>query len=193
MRNTNYRRLAACVVLIGGLVAITSVRVSSQERETARADLSGRWQLNRELSENAQQKIDRMQSSQGHGPGRHGLGGIFGRLFGGGDIQEARRMVLNAPISFTLAQDGNRIVLTGGDGRVRTRTANGQKEKVNGRDVLTKWDGPRLVSETTVGDAKVTETFERSTTAPQLIVTTRMDMREHGVSVRRVYDAESPR
>src|SRR3990170_1426143 len=190
MRNTDYPALIACVILVGGLVAIGGVHVSGQERETARADLSGRWQINRELSENAQQKIDRMQSSQGHGPGRHGLGGIFGRLFGGGDMQEARRMLLDAPTSFTLAQDGNRIVLTGSDGRVRMLTANGQKEKLNGRDVLTKWDGPRLVSETTIGDVRVTDTFEHSATARQLIVTTRMDMREHGVSVRRVYDAE---
>jgi hypothetical protein len=183
----------APIVLISSLVAVAGVRVNSQEREQSRADLSGRWLLNRELSDNAQQKIDRMQSSQGHGPGRHGLGGIFGRLFGGGDMQDARRMVLNAPTSFTLAQDGNRIVLTGSEGRVRTLTANGQKEKVNGRDVVTKWDGHRLVSETTIGDAKVTETFERSITAPQLIVTTRMDIREHEVSVRRVYDTETPR
>lgn len=87
---------------------------------------------------------------------------------------------------------GNRIVLTRSDGRVRTPTANGQKEKINGRDVLTKWDGQRLVSETSVGDATVTETFELSTTTPQLIVTT-MNMHGHGVSVRRVYDAESSR
>src|SRR3990170_8688957 len=184
MRNTDYPALIACVILVGGLVAIGGVHVSGQERETARPDFSGRWQLNRELSENAQQKIDRMQSSQGHGPGRHGLGGLFGRLFGGGDMEEARRMVLNAPQSFALTQTGDRIVLTSGDGRSQTLTANGRKEKVNGRDVVTKWDGPRLVSETSVGDAKVIQTYERSPTGSQLILTTRMDMRGHGVSVR---------
>jgi O-acetyl-ADP-ribose deacetylase (regulator of RNase III) len=72
---------------------------------------------------------------------------------------------------------------------VRTLTADGRKEKVNGRDVQTTWDKQRLMSETSVGDAKVTETYERSTTAPHLIVTTRMEMRDHDVSVRRVYDA----
>ena len=106
-------------------------------------------------------------------------------------MEQARRMVVNAPSSFTVTQDGDRIVLTGSDGQPRTLTANGRKEKVNGRDVLTKWDGQRLISETTVGDTKVTETYERSPSTPQLIVTTRMDMRGHGVSVRRVYDAAS--
>lgn len=182
----------ACAVLVGSLAGAASERVIAQERESP-PDLSGRWQFNAQLSENAQAKVDRMQSSQGHGPGRHGLGGLFGRLFGGGDMQEARGLILNAPPSFTLTQDGDRIVVTGSDGRVRTLTANGRKEKVNGRDVQTTWDKQRLVSETTVGDAKVTETYERSTTAPQLIVTTRMDMRDHGVSVRRVYDSQSTR
>lgn len=189
MRSTTSSALICCIVLFGSLVSGADVR--SQERESRRPDLSGRWQLNRELSENAEEKLERMQSSQGHGPGRHGLGGLFGRLFGGGDMEEARRMVLNAPSSLTLTQDGDRIVLTGSDGRARTLTANSRKEKVNGRDVLTKWDGERLVSETMVGDAKVTETFERSASASQLVVTTRMDMRGHGVSVRRVYDAAS--
>ena len=101
-------------------------------------------------------------------------------------------MVLNAPSSFTLTQEEDRIVLTA-EGRPRTLRANGRKEKVNGRDVLTKWDGPRLVSETSFGDATVTDTYERSAAAPQLIVTMRIDMRGHGVSVRRVYDAESVR
>jgi hypothetical protein len=188
---TKYSALVACAALAGSLVGAANVRAIAQEGESLRSDLSGRWRLNQELSENAQAKVDRMQSSQGHGPGRHG--GILGRLFGDGDMQAARDLILNAPASFTLTQDGDRVVLTGGDGRVRTLTANGRKEKVNGRDVRTTWDKQRLVSEISVGDAKVTETYERSTNAPQLIVTTKMNMRGHDVSVRRVYDAEGAR
>jgi hypothetical protein len=192
MRSTkNLALVVACVALVGSLSA-AGARVIAQEPASP-PDLSGRWQLNQQLSENAQAKVDRMQSSQGHGPGRHGLGGLFGRLFGGGDMQEARDMVVKAPASFTLTQDGDRVVLTGADGRVRTFTAHGRKEKVNRRDVQTKWDKQRLVSETFLGDAKVTETYERAPDGPQLIVTTRMDMRGHGVSVRRVYDAQSTR
>jgi hypothetical protein len=190
---TKYSALAACVALAGSLVGAAHVRAIAQERESLRPDLSGRWQLNQKLSENAQAKIDRMQSSQGHGPGRHGFGGLFGRLFGGGDMEEARGLFLNAPASFTLTQDGDRFVRTGSDGRVQTLTANGRTEKVNGRDVQTTWEKQRLVSEISVGDAKVTDTYERPASAPQLIVTTKMNMRGHEVSVRRVYDAGSLR
>ncbi len=40
-----------------------------------------------------------------------------------------------------------------------------------------------------VGNAKVIQTYERAPRAPQLVVTTRIDMRGRQVSVRRVYDA----
>jgi hypothetical protein len=181
-----YSTHIACA-LVAGIVGVASLRLIAQEPPSSRPDLSGRWELNVELSENAQAKVDRMQSSQGHGPGRHG--GLLGGLFGGGDMKEARNLVLDAPSSFTLTQDGDRIVRTDKDGRIRRLVANGQKDKLNRRDVRTKWDGQRLVSEISVGDAKVIDTYERSTTATQLIVTTRMTMQGHDVSVRRVYDA----
>lgn len=196
MLTREYSALVVYGVLIGSLIAPQSMRLFAQQRESLRPDLSGRWQLNRELSENAEAKLEQMHSSQrgGHGPGRHG--GLLGGLFSGGhnaQMEEARKLVLNAPSSFTLTQDGDRIVLTESGGHVRTLTANGRTIKVNGRDVRTKWDKHRLVSEISLDGAKVTETYERSTSAPQLIVTTKMDMRGHEVSVRRVYDAASPR
>lgn len=135
-----------------------------------------------------------MQSSQGHGPGRHGFGGLFRAIVAAGQDdtvavlreREGRRRVEDHATRFFHIPAAEQST-------ARTLTANGRKKKVNGRDVLTKWDGQRLISETTVGDAKVTDTYERSASAPQLILTTRMDMRGHGVSVRRVYDPASLR
>jgi hypothetical protein len=194
MLTTRYSAAVACAALVASLLATGGVCVIAQERESIRPDLSGHWQLNREISENAETKLERMQSSQGggHGPGRHG--GVLGRLFGGGDhaqMEEARGLLLNAPASFTLRQDGDRLVLTESDGRVRTFTTNGRKMKVNGRDVQTNWGKHRLVSEISLDGPKITETYERSTNAAQLIVTTKMDMRGHDVTVCRVYDAGS--
>src|SRR5918999_1021873 len=184
----NGRALATGVVTCAVLATGTNAGLIAQERESARPDLSGRWKLNVALSEDAEAKISRMQSSQGHGPGRHF--GFLGRLFGRGSIEEARRVMLDAPSSFTLRQDDDRVVLTNSDGHMRTLVANGRKEKIDGRDVVTKWEQRRLVSEVSFGDAKVTEFYERGTTGTQLIVTSRMEMRGHDVSVRRVYDAE---
>jgi hypothetical protein len=195
MRTRTRSLYVAYTVLVASLFVAGPAPVITQERESSYPDLSGRWQLNRELSENAEAKLESMHGSQdgGHRPpaGGHGLGGLFG---GGKDeTEQARDMFLHRPTAFVVNQDGDRIELTDSDGRVRVLTANERKEKVNGRDVRTKWDKGSLVSEISLANAKVIETYERVATAPQLIVTTKMEMGGRDVSVRRVYDAESPR
>jgi hypothetical protein len=180
---------------VGLFGIVATAMVGAQDRDTTRPDLSGRWRLNEERSENAQSKLQEMQSqSAGRGAGGHmGLGGLFGGGAQQKQIDEARGLVLDTAERFVLTQDGDRIVLTDGDGRIRRLTANGRKETIDGRDVRTRWDKQRLISETSLGSVKVTETYERSTSASQLIVTTKMDMYSRGLSVRRVYDAEGLR
>src|SRR5215813_5117836 len=172
----------ACAALLGSVAAGTP-------------NLSGRWELNAGLSENAQEKLEKMQPRQdgGHGPGRHGLGSLFG---GGPDpaqMEEARGLLLDAPTWFTVVQSGDRIVFSESDGRARTLTANGRKEKVDGRELRTRWDKDRLVAEISLGAATIVETYERLTDAQQLIVTTKMAMHGNEVAVRRVYDSADPR
>ena len=98
-------------------------------------------------------------------------------------------VILNPPTRFVLSQYDQKIVLTQPDGLVRTLLTNNRKVKVDGSDVRTKRENNRLVSEIMVGNARVIETYERSPSASQLIVTARMEMRGRQVSVRRVYDA----
>lgn len=190
-----YSALLACALIAIGVITTANSRVAAQDHAVSRPDLSGGWQLNRDLSEDAKAKLESMLSSQpagGHGPGRHGgLGRIFGGIFGGGQATHAEleEVVVNAPTRFVLTQDNQRVVLTEPAGRVRTLPTNDRKVKVDGRDVRTKWESNRLVSEITVGNAKVIETYERSPSAPQLIVTARVEMRGRQVSVRRIYDA----
>jgi hypothetical protein len=183
---------AAAVI---ALFATAGVSVSAQAGATRRPDLGGHWQLNRELSDDAREKLKSMGHGPadahggGHGPGRHG--GFFG-IFGGGRAKQMHaqleEVIVNAPTRFSLAQDEQKVVLTDANGRVQTRLTNNRKVTVAGRDVQTKWESNRLVSEITVGNAKVIETYERSSTAPQLIVTASVDGRGRQVSVRRVYD-----
>jgi hypothetical protein len=159
----------------------------------ARPDLTGEWQLNPELSEDAQEKLQSMGG--GHGPGHGGGPGGHGPGHGGGggggaeakQMEEVRNLLLNAPTRFLLTQDDQKVVLTEPNGHVRTLPTNNRKVTIDGRDVRTKWKKNRLVSETTVGNAKLVETYERSPSAPQLVVTARLDMDGRRVSVRRVY------
>jgi len=187
------RRYCSMAALVGVLATAITVGIA-QERESPRPDLSGRWRLNRELSENAEAKLKAVRSES---PAGHPAGGVMAGLAGlfGGSQQaqmgEARGLLLDASPSFVLTQDGDRIVLTDGNGLVRTLTASGRKEKIDGRDVQTRWDNRRLLSETSLGNVKVIEAYERLADAPQLIVTTTMEMRGRELSVRRVYDAEA--
>jgi hypothetical protein len=98
-------------------------------------------------------------------------------------------VLVNAPTNLVVARDNEKVVLTAADGSVRTLPTNNRKVKVAGRDVQTRWENNRLVSEITVGRAKVVETYERSAKPSQLIVTAKVNMRGHDVTVRRVYDA----
>jgi hypothetical protein len=192
MRTGWYSAMPVLIALVGSLTAVPRAIVVGQDRDPLRPDLSGRWRLNGELSENAEAKLERMQSqsSGGHGAARHGgLGGLFGGSQQS-EMEEAGGLFLNAPQWFEVRQDGDRIALSDSGGHVRTLNANGRKEKIDGRDVRTKWDKQRLVSEISVGSVKVTETYERSTDSTQLIVTTKLDMHGREMSVRRVYEAE---
>jgi len=87
------------------------------------------------------------------------------------------------------------------DGRTRTLYADNRKAKTNNgnADVQAKWDGDRLVVETTLGrDVTVKETYALIADATRLVVTTEIDMggrgsapaasRGGGRGVRRVYD-----
>jgi hypothetical protein len=181
--------LVACAALLVSLSDTGSLL--AQRSESAPRDLSGRWQLNTDLSENAEAKLEAMHSGEGggHGPGRH-FGGLFGSAPSAAQMEEV--LLLKAPAWFVVRQDGERIVLTDNDGRVRILTANGRRERVNGREVRTKWEQDRLVSEISVDHAKVIETYQRATNARQLIVTTKLDMRGRDVSVRRVYELGTP-
>jgi hypothetical protein len=182
---------AAAVIMAS---AATGVFGSLQAGPAHSTDLSGQWQLNHELSENPQDKLPNMGGSGSHHGGGGGQGGGHhaGGAAPGGDQQhpeQALNLLLNAPDRFLLTQDDQKVVITESDGHVRTLQTNNHKAKVDGHDVQARWDNNHLVTETGVGNAKVTETYERSPSAHQLIVTTTIDVSGEHVSVRRVYDA----
>ena len=174
--------LVACVAAVVSAWAVAGISVAAQAGAAGRLDLSGQWQLNRDLSEDAQAKF----ASMGGGGGHHG-GGQPGAQ--GQGMEEIRDRLLNAPTRLVVAQDDQKVVLTDDDGHVRTLPTNNRKVQIDGRDVRTKWQNNRLISETTIGDAKLVESYERSPDGRQLIVTVGAEMQGERMSVRRVYDA----
>ncbi|MPY89628.1 MAG: hypothetical protein GEU99_17100 [Luteitalea sp.] len=189
------RALLACMAPVITAWAAAGVSVAAEADVPGQPDLTGQWQLNRNLSDDAKEKLQSMGDmgghagrGAGHGPGRHGGGGRAEEEMGA-QMEEMHDLILNAPVHFVLTQDEQKVVLTEPDGHVRTLPTNNRPVTVDGRDVQTRWENNRLVSETTVGNTKIIETYERSPSAPHLIVTVRVDMPRRHVSLRRVYDA----
>lgn len=173
-------------------------------------DLGGAWVLNRDLgtapgSEPGPAPGGR--EGRGRGPGGGGPGGGRGGGFGGGvggrgggmgrggpgggdqrrgmrEDMEARRAlmdeVLHLPPRFTLAQDGDKIVIIEPDGVVRTYLVNGKKEKhqlTNGTvETTSSWDKATLKMEIVVGERmRLVRAFAITGDPRRLQVTTTVD------------------
>src|SRR5262245_58698959 len=102
-----------------------------------RPDLTGQWQLNRDLSDDSQEKLQNMGGGGGgadvggHGPGHRGGSGGGG---GGEQAEHAQlgEMILSAPTRFVLTQDDQKVVLTEHEGRVRTLATNNSEMESGG-------------------------------------------------------------
>jgi hypothetical protein len=133
---------------------------------------------------------------------RGGFPGEFGPG-GGGDerktreqMEEAQRLMQDAPNSMTITYNEPKLAIAAADGRTRTLYADKRKLKTANGDaeVAARWDGNRLVAETKFGSIKVVETYAVSENGDQLVTTARMDAAGGGrggrpnLELRRVYD-----
>jgi hypothetical protein len=175
---STFPRLAAAAAVTSAWM-IAGASFAAQANAQPRPDLSGHWQLNRDLSEDAFVKLLAIMGSGGghHGGGGHGQG-----------AEEIHNFLVNAPTSFAITQKDEAVVLTESNGHVRTLPTNDRAVKIDGHEVRTKWENKRLVSETELGNTKLVESYERSPDSQHLIVTAEMEVHGKQVSVRRVYD-----
>lgn len=178
-------------------------------------DLSGRWVLNEELSEDAREKMRGGRGGRGGpegggiGPPGGGRGGSGGRGggFGGrrrprggdaggvhggdGDPRAAMRAVFEAATELTITHTAREIAILEKDGRLRALHPDGEKyEDSSGAEVKTRWDKDRLVVQTSRGRGpSVTETWRMAGEPAQLVVQLRFQPPNgRDVTVKRVYD-----
>ena len=206
--------LGVCLIVVG------TVTVVGQETRSRGSDLTGEWVLNRDLSADPRQSEEgRRGGERGGGPeGRGGPGGgrrggsgggmrggfsgESGRGTGGDDskmreqMEEAQRLIRDAPTSMVLTYNEPKLAMAAADGRTRTLYADKRQVKTaNGNaDLEAQWDGKKLVAETTFGSIKVVETYAVVESGHQLVVTVKMDAPGGGrggrpnPELRRVYD-----
>lgn len=195
----------ATLVILGGDTAGTATP----------PDLSGRWVLDKERSDDAREKMRDGSGGMGRpgggrpggggpgggGPGGGGMGRPGGGMGGrggrppqggdGGDRRAAMRAVLEAAPELTITHTAREIAILEKDGRLRALHPDGEKyEDSSGAEVKTLWEKNRLVVRTSrERGPTVTETWSLAGEPAQIVVELRFQPPNGGeVMVRRVYD-----
>lgn len=201
--------LSACLLMAG---AIGAARVM------APVNLTGQWELNRDLSSapgGLPGPDGGGRSGGGRGPGGGGGGGRIGGGFGGrgggrgagmgggpgatrpsAEDMEAQRALMQEvaelPSRVTITQDGDKVMFVERDGVVRRYLANGKTEKhqlTHGTiETKSSWDNARLKMEITVGRSKLVRTFGLRENPRRLEVSTSFEGAPKDARQLNVYD-----
>ena len=176
----------------------------------ALANLSGTWRLNKDLSDDPQQKMKDARSESGgggHSGGRHGggmgrgLGGRSGSSGSGSGDEGPRPLEDMATALQQLKIDHQDPALTIEDGLARLHHlfTDGRKieeERSSGgtTEIHAFWkDGRIVVTTQSEKGPRITETYAVAADGSQLTVTSKIEMRRGGsVEIRRVYDSVKP-
>jgi hypothetical protein len=162
-------------------------------------DFSGKWSMNRELSEDAKAKLERVFPAL-RTVGPHG--GDKGTQADARDTEreQARRRIealIEASETLDITQTNEELIVVEGNLRERKFYTDGrpferQDRRGNMTTIRARWRGPRLVVDTRLADGgKFTESYELSPGGEQLFVTvTSQDRRlKQPLVIHRVYDA----
>ncbi|HSD66857.1 MAG TPA: hypothetical protein VLF95_09160 [Vicinamibacteria bacterium] len=189
-------------------------RASDDEKakvEPSTVDLSGRWVYNRELSDDAREKMrEGMEGREGRGggpgggpgggrPGGGGMGGRGGRpgpppggMGGGDDARESMRAILEPAEELEVTQAVAEIAIDEKFGRTRRLHPDGKRYKTdNGvSEVKTSWkEGKLLVETKSSRGGGVVETWELVPDRSRIILYVKMEGGlGPGVSLKRIYD-----
>jgi hypothetical protein len=198
--------------LMNALILMVSAAAVSGASAQSGNNLTGAWRLNKDLSDDLAKVMEATQGERraggghtppggvgGHGPGMHRGGrDTHGK---GDEAEQQMRMWLHEPPGrLTITQTDRAITFTDGDGRSQRLATTGEKQRISiGRgtvEVRTKWDGERLVKETSLARGmKVTETYSVVSDAKRLQVMIKLEGShlQQAVNFRRFYDAENTR
>jgi len=212
---------ALAVGLVAAALAAPAGAAPDEAAAGQAARLTGRWQLDKERSDDARSKMREARGGErprgygrGGGPGG-GMGGMgggghrgggHGGGMGGGQPGEgpdgggnghapAFRDFVEPPQTLEISQDEQEVTIDGGDGRVLRLHPGGRKSKSEGGDaeVKARWNRGELVAESKLRNgAKLTNVYALAAEGRELHVTSRLDGRfGEPVTVRRVYEAAS--
>jgi hypothetical protein len=188
---------------VAGFAPARAAAVEEPKAVAAAPDLSGRWLLNKDLSDDAHEKVrqsmERPRGGYGPGPSTIGPGSAGGGRLGlppptagDDDPGESMQAIFNPAEELSIYQGQPDIVIDEKFSRRRTLHADGRKYKAdNGSsEVKTAWKESRLVVETRgFRGRKTTETWELNTTGTRLTALVKLES-GYGkpVTIKRVYE-----
>ena len=193
------------ILMATGIPTLQPVVARAQE---ARSDLSGRWILNEEQSEDPREKMQARRagglpgSSGGpewmpgpHGAERGGMtrsGGVGGRQDMEG-IREAIVRVPKTPTELRLMVYNTQVRIESGQGESLVLPTNGNEVETTVSDrtveIEAEWDDGKLkVERRNEGGVRVTETYSRAAGSQQMIVAVRVEGPRMETTFKRVYD-----
>ena len=170
------------------------------------ADFAGRWVFNRELSDDAREKMrEAREKGGGPGGGRPPGGGGMGGPGGGGrmgpppggmggddDPREAMRAIMEPSEELTIVQTETELEVEEKFGATRRLHPDGKRYKTdNGTsEIKAFWKQGQLVVETKrARGGRVVETWERIPDGSRLIVNVKIEGGSGpGLSLKRIYD-----
>jgi len=201
------------VVVVAALIATW---LSIESRAQTKPGITGAWTLNKDLSDQPQDRGDQSGDSgrrRGAGGGGFGRGGGFGhggRMgrgggYGGGAqmdpeamarMREAMRDIMQPSEHLTITQADKMIVITTAEGRTTRLSTDGSKIKDDNTKIerKSKWDGDKLVSEISgIGPGKITQTYAVDPEHHQLRITTNIERGQAGQArtVTNVYNLDT--
>lgn len=196
-----------------GLALAAATLPAEQPGSEPHADLSGRWKLNREKSDDPRVK---MQARRPHspggsrgpmggpmgggprgGPGMGPGGGRPGGPAGPGERPDAERLKERetAQAELTITQHEPELTIEDASGQRRFLYTDGRESRRDGEngeslEVKTRWKGERVVVETRGGRGNVTESYLLAREGRELIVETRLEGQgpDGALTFKRVYD-----
>lgn len=208
----------ALLLIVGQIFVMAKTADDTSDYPTQQSDLTGKWQINREKSDNPREMMRR----NGRGPGPEGPGGppaggggfpggpppSGGGFPGGGDPPSREQMErmrarmeegMRAAEALEISQSGVEITVneTGDEKTVHTQTyhTDGRKSEQGTErgklETKAKWKGQKLVIEMKMerGGA-ITRTYELASGGRQLHVTVKIENERmpEAISIRSVYD-----
>jgi hypothetical protein len=210
----------SCALVSSSGVACGSPASGADEKAKvapAKADLSGHWVYNRDLSDDAREKMrEGMERGAGRppgGPGGGGAGGGMGGPGGGGggmgggggrmgpppggtggddDPRQAMRAIMEPAEELTITQTETEIAAEEKFGQTRHLHPDGKKYKTdNGAsEIKTSWKEGKLFVETKrARGGSVIETWELVPDGSRVIVNVKMEGGfGPGITLKRIYD-----